>query len=110
MIIKPHPENKAGSTTKNDTTKKTNVIRLIKKYSVPDVHGTSKTNFEEFKMFRVSSWMRLFKNNGFEITRTIKTFVYAPDVQFVPIIYINIFGICSCVGFILRKDNAVKNL
>ena len=110
MIIKQHPENKACSITKNSTIKKISIITRIKKYSGPNIHGTSKTNFEEFKMFRVSSWMRLFKNNGFEITRTLKTFIYAPGVPFVPIIYINIFGICSCVGFILRMDNAVKNL
>lgn len=61
MRMKLQSNNKAGTTTKKGTTKENIVITQIKKYSVPSIHGTSKTNCEEFLMFRVSSWMKLFK-------------------------------------------------
>ena len=72
-------------------------------YCLPPVHGAYRNIFEETKSYLIRSWVKLFRNNGLEVVKVVKTLLYAPLEFPLPVIDLSRIGICSVVAFILKK-------
>lgn len=72
-------------------------------YCLPLVHGTYRNIFEETKSYLIRNWVKLFRNDGLEVLKVVKTLLYAPLEFPLPVIDLSRVGICSTVAFILKK-------
>ncbi|HEC91973.1 MAG TPA: class I SAM-dependent methyltransferase [Candidatus Atribacteria bacterium] len=82
------------------------LLHLIKTYTFIQVHGSYQSNLEELKSYRIKNWIKLFRNNKLRCIKIIKNLTYAP---YFPILDLRRFGICSCVGFILKIATNLQN-
>ena len=72
------------------------------RYTLPTVHGTYPNIFEETRSYLTKNWLKLFRNNGLEVVKVVKTLLYAPLEYPLPIVNLSRVGICSTVAFILK--------
>ncbi len=98
--------------TLKDGSKIKRLYLKAKRYCFPEVHGTAMSNLEELRVFRVSSWLELFKSNGLTINKIVFGPLYMPPPFPVPFINATRFRMYSSVIFDLSyqrtKDKEVN--
>ncbi|MBE9502509.1 MAG: methyltransferase domain-containing protein [Chloroflexi bacterium] len=72
-----------------------------KRNCFPEVHGTSLSNLEELRSFRISSWLKLFRSSGLNVTKVVIGPLYVPSELPLPTINASRLGICSSIIFAL---------
>ncbi len=82
--------------------------RSFMNHFLPRIHGTAPSHTKEFIEFRISSWERLFLENGFSCLRTIALLTYSPPEMplFPPNQWLARAGLPSSVLFVLAKNHA----
>lgn len=72
-----------------------------KRIWLPKVHGTALSNLEELRSFRISSWLKLFRSSGLNVTTVVMGPLYVPSPFPLPTINATRLGICSAIIFAL---------
>lgn len=72
----------------------------------PKGHGTITGYLRCHEAFKIRSWEKLFRANGFRLLAAKPLLIYAPsELPLVPVLPpINRFGLCSSVLFLMKQD------
>lgn len=71
----------------------------------PPVHGAFRSNYEEMRAFRISSWLRLFRINGLNVSKVIRGPLFLPSEVPAPMTNVSWLRICSSIIFVLTKQS-----
>jgi SAM-dependent methyltransferase len=71
----------------------------------PPAHGAFRSNYEEMRAFRISSWLRLFRANELNVSKVIRGPLFFPSEVPAPIINLRWLKSCSSAIFVLTKQD-----